>query len=490
MNRLSWYSEWIDHLLCGVRYRTVMPSSPCSPTFGSPNRRVHVQRRPVDRQPLAEFGDPVVVEEEVLPAGQRVPRLEPLHVDGERRVPAPAGLRAGPLRRGDHRGRPRLGVGEGDLLALVLGREVGELHPGPRLRGCGSPGWPGGRWWCRTAPGSPRTPARRGRSTAGRRRPRRARRRSCAAGTPAPCRRRKVTPLVVAPSVSSSGPSAAIFVGDRAVVPLDDDQLRHRHAGDRLALAGLPVADPPVRVGHARPGCRAAAARPPRRVRTPRWVRGEAAERRGDRHERVPVGAGLPRRGDRRVERVARTGACRWCSGRASRTRSRPAARRRRRSSWRSSGSPASAADRACRPAPRRATRRRVGRASGGASVARTAWSVPSRCRRKYSLPLAEEPSRFARQIGQHPGEVLRRVRVLAGEPQSAALELVDDVVGDRLRRRRRPRRRGRAGCGRTCGYDGIQPIRADAAIRSAVVCPANAPPADAAARVSALNGS
>ena len=26
MNRLSWYSEWMDHLLCGVRYRTVIPS--------------------------------------------------------------------------------------------------------------------------------------------------------------------------------------------------------------------------------------------------------------------------------------------------------------------------------------------------------------------------------------------------------------------------------------------------------------------------------
>ena len=39
------------------------------------------------------------------------------------------------------------------------------------------------------------------------------------------------------------------------------------------------------------------------------------------------------------------------------------------------------------------------GRASGGASVARTEESVPSRCLRKYSLPLPDEPSRFARQI-------------------------------------------------------------------------------------------
>ncbi len=64
MNRLSWYSEWIDHLLCGVRYRTVMPSSPCSPTLRLAEQGVHVQRRPVGRQPLAEFGHPVVVEVE------------------------------------------------------------------------------------------------------------------------------------------------------------------------------------------------------------------------------------------------------------------------------------------------------------------------------------------------------------------------------------------------------------------------------------------
>ena len=40
MNRLSWYSEWMDHLLCGVRYRTVTPSSPVLPMPGSPNSRV------------------------------------------------------------------------------------------------------------------------------------------------------------------------------------------------------------------------------------------------------------------------------------------------------------------------------------------------------------------------------------------------------------------------------------------------------------------
>ena len=40
MNRLSWYSEWIDHLLCGVRYRTVNPiPSRTVPSGASSNSR-------------------------------------------------------------------------------------------------------------------------------------------------------------------------------------------------------------------------------------------------------------------------------------------------------------------------------------------------------------------------------------------------------------------------------------------------------------------
>ena len=59
---------------------------------------VHVQRRAEDRQVLAELAHPVVVEEEVHPPGQRVPRLEPLDVDGEGGVAPAAVLAAGPLR--------------------------------------------------------------------------------------------------------------------------------------------------------------------------------------------------------------------------------------------------------------------------------------------------------------------------------------------------------------------------------------------------------
>ena len=94
---------------------------------------VQVQRRPIDRQPLTELCHPRVVEEEVLPPGQGVPRFASLDVDGEGRVPPPAVLRAGPLVRGDDRHRAGLGVGEADLLALVVLGEVGQPGPGAVL---------------------------------------------------------------------------------------------------------------------------------------------------------------------------------------------------------------------------------------------------------------------------------------------------------------------------------------------------------------------
>ena len=95
--------------------------------------RREVERRAVGRQALADLGHPVVVEEEVLAPGERVPGLPAFDVDGEGRVAATAVLAAGPLPRRDDRLRPALRVGEGDLLALVLAREVGELHAGALL---------------------------------------------------------------------------------------------------------------------------------------------------------------------------------------------------------------------------------------------------------------------------------------------------------------------------------------------------------------------
>ena len=92
---------------------------------------------------------------------------------------------------------------------------------------------------------------------------------------------------------------------------------------------------------------------------------------------------------------------------------------------------------------------------------ARSELSVPSRCLRKYSLPLADEPSRLARQIGEHPREVLRGVGVLAGEPQVAGLELVDDVLGRPARPAAAASSARSSGLRSNVGYDGIQPIRA-----------------------------
>src|SRR5262245_26549230 len=74
-----------------------------------------------------------MVEVEVLPAGERVPGLEALHVDRERRVPAAAGFRSRPLRGRDDGYRPGLRVGKGDLLALVLSRQIGQAGTRPAL---------------------------------------------------------------------------------------------------------------------------------------------------------------------------------------------------------------------------------------------------------------------------------------------------------------------------------------------------------------------
>src|SRR5690606_40712837 len=93
--------------------------------------RLDLQSFPTRRS--SDLGDPVVVEIEVLPAGERVPRLAALGVDRERRVPAAAALRTGPLRRGDDRGRGGLSVGEGDPLAFVFGGQVGQLGAGALL---------------------------------------------------------------------------------------------------------------------------------------------------------------------------------------------------------------------------------------------------------------------------------------------------------------------------------------------------------------------
>jgi hypothetical protein len=77
MVRLSWNSEWIDHFECGDSQRTCTSARPGSPADD-------VDRRPEDRQPLAVLEQPLVVDVELLPAGQRAPGDAALDVDRER----------------------------------------------------------------------------------------------------------------------------------------------------------------------------------------------------------------------------------------------------------------------------------------------------------------------------------------------------------------------------------------------------------------------
>ena len=99
MCRLSWYSEWIDHFECGVRYFSVS-SAPARVVLGAlvAEDRAVVQRRAEHRQALAELEHPRMVEVEVLAAREGVPWLLALDVGGERRVAAAVRLDARPLR--------------------------------------------------------------------------------------------------------------------------------------------------------------------------------------------------------------------------------------------------------------------------------------------------------------------------------------------------------------------------------------------------------
>ena len=112
-----------------------------------------------------------------------------------------------------------------------------------------------------------------------------------------------VTPLTTVPRFSTFGPSAVIIAAIVAVVALHDREVRHRLAGDRLALPRAPVQHAAARLadlGRGVVGQRrgddvglGAEARP-----------GHLAEDLGEAGERVVVAARLPRRCDRGVERV------------------------------------------------------------------------------------------------------------------------------------------------------------------------------------------
>jgi len=112
------------------------------------------------------------------------------------------------------------------------------------------------------------------------------------------------------------------------------------------------------------------------------------------------------------------------------------------------------------------------GRWDCSASDARTEFSAPSRCLRKYSFPLPDEPSRLARQTVSTRGKFssasgsshAKRSRPAASSSATKSPGAWPDAFTASPRS---------SGFQLNVGYDGIQPSRADWASTSAVVMPA-----------------
>ena len=112
-----------------------------------------------------------------------------------------------------------------------------------------------------------------------------------------------VRPLDARAELLHQRPDRPPLLADARVVAIDDDQLRHRLAGNRLALAGSPVADLAERLGdlvgrvvQQRRGDHVAA--------DAEMTLGQLREPLRDPRERVPVALVLPRRRHRLVEGV------------------------------------------------------------------------------------------------------------------------------------------------------------------------------------------
>ncbi len=117
-----------------------------------------------------------------------------------------------------------------------------------------------------------------------------------------------------------------------------------------------------------------------------------------------------------------------------------------------------------------------LGRRSGGASSARRDASVPSRCRRKYSLPFAEEPSRLARHTVSTRGQLRGASGSVQANPSRPPASSRATCPAGSSGLAARASSATSRGLRSKVGIDGIQPSRADWASRSAVWRPANAP--------------
>ena len=91
-------------------------------------------------------------------------------------------------------------------------------------------------------------------------------------------------------------------------------------------------------------------------------------------------------------------------------------------------------------------------------------------------LALARGAEQVRAPDEEHAREARRRARVVDREAQAARLELGHDVLGRVDAGGRRPRRRARAGCGRTSGTTASSPSAPPWRARRSPSCPANRP--------------
>ncbi len=389
-------------------------------------QHAHVQRRSEQRQRLTELGHPVVVEQEVHPPGEGVPGLESFDVDGERCVPAPAGLAARPLRTGDHRHWTGLRVREVDpalLTSLGQGRqwtphlvfERVEAGDGEPSVGCAGQ--------CQDGLGhldvgvQRRTPVRYT-----------AEHHSVDLG--------QLLDLGVGvdgeafdgePQGVDQRTECGHLVRNGAVVALDDGQPPHRPSGNRVGRAVAPVpGDAAGLCGFAR--CVVLERGGHHILADTEMMAGEFAEPPGDGSERAEVAAGLPRRVDCRRERVhvrvhVRGGQVVLLV---------PGGRRQDDvGQQRRAGHPEVQRQQQVELAlgrlvpPRHVPRAALRRSLGGAQVRVGAEQVSE----EVLVALRARAEQVRPPDRQHPRPVLRRVRVFAGVPELARAQLCCDML-------------------------------------------------------------
>ena len=163
----------------------------------------------------------------------------------------------------------------------------------------------GGRWWCPRAPGSPRTRART-RSSEGRpsATPPRTRAVAARAARATSSSATQLDALHLRAELLDQRPERRPLRGHARVVALDHDQLRHRPARARARTRRRASRAPRRTAARSRRACRAASGAATGRGARPGASRPARRSARATRLNVVPVGLVLPRRRHRLVERV------------------------------------------------------------------------------------------------------------------------------------------------------------------------------------------